>query len=1128
MGIRSRISKIYKKVDSKVGGKLPGGISSKTSSSTPSPQYTPLPPPPKQYTPMPSSKPATGFTSINPVTGKGQYNLSGGGSVPITPQTTDAIRGGASEQEVVLSARTTNPTISTAPKISVAEQVVAFPERVIKDLYEDFSSSGSTNRRAEELRKGKYLPYQTRGTDIPGGKGAIAYTYEELGGRIGDPAAAIVANEIINTEIRSKVGKDLEEVNRKVEEFREREIKDYLAEQAKLYAKIQRDVEIGKISPDEANRKLREFQERNMERIDSVVKGYYEKQIKYNVEPKQKEYISEAEERIKKVELKKEIEKTILFDIPLAYATGGLFQAAAPRGSTITRNILDASIGSQVAISSYDMAKDKDYVGLIKLGVEGGAFYAGGKTVYNRQLTSQQNKIIKEREIAEQAINKAILREKYIGTNYKGAIGQFEMNAQEAARLKLLVDQGASVRVREVYIDKRSIPSSSRKYVPDVKTKILEIGTIDSGGNFIVGESIGFGEVLVRTPKGTKYDKAIVSKSKQLIEGQTSTGITSVAEGQWTSKGFKKIAETEYLTEAKSVSAREGRVVRSGVKTDLSLVGRTEVEGLISSKDLFGELTFGKNNIKNRARGIKREIKEAGKKAEPLGQGSEVNIDLFRSSKQAYSEELPLGIPSDLGTPYLERGIIGVRESLSKGKGKFSKRTKPENIPLMSREAVPETLIRLQEKIDRLPEQKAKSKSSDGGFFDDLDLASETKPSRKPSETSSLFKDNITQDPLEGIPIMVGGKGGDSLFKTVRGFERDVSPEQANFMAKESQGGSFSLSNSAALKETSRNLLKEGVVRDAEFGLREIELARSNSKFDLSSNFPKGSLLSSDLSLGEGQDIDLNKLEMLKDSSSTSTLSKSNQIELLSQPPRLDQSQGQRNRLKTPEMEIETPTFNIGTPNISVPEIPLTPPPRIILFPSDPDKEEKNRTQYSYEQAYDVYGKKDATKKRGEWIKLNRQPLNKVSAQDLGAFAVDRSISATFEVRPTQGEPKRLEVPEIIGYFEDNSYKFRDYKIEKGQKKKLVDRYIEEAPQRLDTQGEVNQISLAKVKDQITKRVSELKSNAIPSKDTFTLMQPQQIEPPKQKRVVQKIVKRRVIKPSVIKTPSLFNSDLTL
>jgi hypothetical protein len=84
-------------------------------------------------------------------------------------------------------------------------------------------------------------------------------------------------------------------------------------------------------------------------------------------------------------------------------------------------------------------------------------------------------------------------------------------------------------------------------------------------------------------------------------------------------------------------------------------------------------------------------------------------------------------------------------------------------------------------------------------------------------------------------------------------------------------------------------------------------------------------------------------------------------------------------------------------------------------------------------------------KEKGKWVKLNKKPLDKSSAWEFGADAVDNSSSASFKVVQAEGPAKD-------NYSSNNMFlrgKFR-------QKDRI---FIEKDTNRIDTGGEIRGIS---------------------------------------------------------------------
>ena len=100
---------------------------------------------------------------------------------------------------------------------------------------------------------------------------------------------------------------------------------------------------------------------------------------------------------------------------------------------------------------------------------------------------------------------------------------------------------------------------------------------------------------------------------------------------------------------------------------------------------------------------------------------------------------------------------------------------------------------------------------------------------------------------------------------------------------------------------------------------------------------------------------------------------------------------------------------------------------------------------------------------KGKWLTLNKQPLTRSAAKDLGARATDNTTSKRFRIRPSK-KGKAISSGDM--YFTINQNKFRPYKIRQGTKVPLRETFIEKTSFGIDTRGEKQGLSLAKWKAQ--------------------------------------------------------------
>ena len=185
------------------------------------------------------------------------------------------------------------------------------------------------------------------------------------------------------------------------------------------------------------------------------------------------------------------------------------------------------------------------------------------------------------------------------------------------------------------------------------------------------------------------------------------------------------------------------------------------------------------------------------------------------------------------------------------------------------------------------------------------------------------------------------------------------------------------------------------------------------------------------------------------------------QQEGITQPSVITPRTPQQEKPRSRETPGQTPRFFF--PGEEIPSGPV--PPIIFGLP----KKEKTLK----EKPYDAYGYVDATKtNKARYEKLNKEPLTLMGALDKMSEFVDKNITARGKVSPTppkiqKGKKVYQKVAEDAGetgYFEENLFKFRPYRVQKGQKKPLQPgTYIESAPYRLDSFGETGQIGQARI-----------------------------------------------------------------
>ena len=197
---------------------------------------------------------------------------------------------------------------------------------------------------------------------------------------------------------------------------------------------------------------------------------------------------------------------------------------------------------------------------------------------------------------------------------------------------------------------------------------------------------------------------------------------------------------------------------------------------------------------------------------------------------------------------------------------------------------------------------------------------------------------------------------------------------------------------------------------------------------------------------------------------------KQKQKQLTKQRQKLLQKQKQltkqRQKLITKFIKVPPPRLKVIIPKAKVP---------VGLIKRRKKRRKRIKVKPVIKQGYNVFGKH-----KRKFIRLNKVPLSKSQALDRGAFAIDKSTGATYKIVPV-GKVKRLGklTKGEAGHFSRTKKKYRSFRIKKGKKITLKNKYIEKRGKpRIDTRGEVKGLSLAKFAKQkgfIGKRPSKRK-----------------------------------------------------
>lgn len=117
-----------------------------------------------------------------------------------------------------------------------------------------------------------------------------------------------------------------------------------------------------------------------------------------------------------------------------------------------------------------------------------------------------------------------------------------------------------------------------------------------------------------------------------------------------------------------------------------------------------------------------------------------------------------------------------------------------------------------------------------------------------------------------------------------------------------------------------------------------------------------------------------------------------------------------------------------------------------------PSLTKKTKSKAGKQEPYDVYIKK---KKIADNLEMNR-------ARDFGAYVVDNSIAAQFRMVKSSGKINKPPIQTPKDYFAKNQNKFRNFMYRKGKAIQMKNKYIEKKNKRLDSSGEISQITAAR------------------------------------------------------------------
>ncbi len=234
-------------------------------------------------------------------------------------------------------------------------------------------------------------------------------------------------------------------------------------------------------------------------------------------------------------------------------------------------------------------------------------------------------------------------------------------------------------------------------------------------------------------------------------------------------------------------------------------------------------------------------------------------------------------------------------------------------------------------------------------------------------------------------------------------------------------------------------------------------------------------------------------------------LEKQIQVPRLKQPQRLAQPQPQAQI--TEQMLRQIPK-QIQPPRQAQPQIPRQPQkvkPKIKLIPIPLLIPEFDKKPLAIAKQPGFWPKAQPINTK-KFVKLTKVPVTQQQAEDIAAFLVDNSLSTNWRIEKANRFAKQPKIDIPTGYFDNTRFKWRDFKIRKGEKIPTPNSYIErKGLPRLDTFAEINNIQLLRALKQLQttssvrrKQVKKLRGE---KRKVITLKDLQKQQPQQQQQI---------------------------
>lgn len=784
---------------------------------------------------------------------------------------------------------------------------------------------------------------------------------------------------------------------------------------------LQKKVNAGKISVEEANIELTNFTDKLNKEFQNQIQKKLDKESKLLSDEINKE-ITDA---FKRNQIKRE-----LLLLPVTIATGfalGFAGGISPviAGGLTAFGLTQVAKATPIVVTA---VKTGDVQTLGAIGVQVTGFAIGG--LIGAKIGG---KFIQSVKISN-AIKRANVRSEITARDLE-VLRKLKLPPQLRSEIKTLIDRGFSIRLVETKLIARSLADG--KILPDVRGRFLEI--VNRQGKVV--DVISIGTVISRV--GNKvFSQDIISESVGKIEGTKSQFVTRSIIGKLKGDKFKPISEvrtfqettlvgrqvtpTKELTLTESITKfiAEGKI--KGKKVDISKI----------QKGFLGD-TFGLKSLKE----FPSEFLIKGKKIIKIKEG--FNLKALESALVTGAKGKVISKTGVIGVRKIVGGDVTVQKLVSTQKGKGFQVSADIGDLLTSLKQFETKVFGLTINVPAIKITKPKPRDTLKEVFGtevskfefpkfpkfDFKKFFKTKEGQILQQQTKQINQNLdllTQTTTPGVitkvvakvkpaisPVFVTGK--------IAPFEDLGKVQDLGVLGGRIITG---LETKQELKEKQKGRLDLGLLTGLASGLETEQERKQRLKTGLL--FPDITKVIQDL----GQ------------------IPKTSPILAQIQPQTQLQLQLQKLKTNLAGFGVSPPTISIITPKIDI--------PFVFTFP----KIEKPRKQIISEldKGYNVF-----VKSKGVNKKVNKVPLMENIARDLGSWVVDNTLSAEFSIKKAKGKPRPPKVIVPNNYFNRNTFKFRNFIMKQGKVIPLKNKYIERKERRLDSVGEVRNITIARL-----------------------------------------------------------------